>query len=487
MNIHTNKHYQNVLAFLRTYSNIEDIPTTQMNKIFADYEHDIIRQAIKDRYAAKYRVLTHFKKDKSIQLEKVEYKEGEFKQEDLIQQAHALFIATLADKKEEILKGVEGRDELYRIDAITRDFILGTAENLHDTNQAFKLVKDSLSEVLNLQERDVVLTSNGEIYVKKFVCKIQKEEERIKSLENTISLDDVFKKIGINETVKKTVEELTTTTFNFTTTHPSAFSEKYLSAFMKMVSTLLIEDGIDTETATVTAKKLFREEAHLILTLTAKKLLERVSEKDKEAEHFLMWFDGATEVDDKGRFQRPFLADANQNRFPPTVIKGDVILYRSQMVRLKEARKVKEATDTNIAEQIEKIEKLQEEFSNIKSLIDIKNQEILSLKKEDKFLQIQFDDKLITQEEYTKARKAIDLINKVKGFENAIIEFKKDEEKLNIYIKEARRVLDGYERNNRKSLDDIKGIEFTLTEPRKRYNSYIEAISKALMTKKVRL
>lgn len=484
MNIHTNTHYQEVLAFLRPFMDALDVPTDVVFKRFNNYEHDIVRQAFRDRYAAKYKVLVHFRTNK-INFEKVPYKSGELKQENIVEQAHALFIASLSEKKDEILTGVAGKDELFRIDAITRDFLLGVAESLEDKNIANDLVKSAIREVLNLDSRDVVITAKDEIFIRKFICLKKKEADRIKDVEQLINLDDVFVRIGMKDTIRRCIDDLTDGLNSFS--NPSLFSDNYLNNFMKIVSKILINDGITEERAGIIAKKLFREEYSTVLAMTAIRLLDKISQKNKVAEQFLSWFDGSIDLDEKGKFKRPALVDYSSSTIPPAFIKGIVITMKTQTDRMAAAYRVLESTKRSIIGQSAKILIIQEDSDKIKDNINEKSNEIVELKRSDSIL----DDKKmrdqITLIDYQSAKKELDLFNKIKVIDKEILEYKKDIEKLSSFEKEAKRVLDGFERNSAKAEADIKGIDFAIQEPKKKYDMFVAAIAKAIVSKKIRI
>lgn len=475
------KEYQDVLAYVFKYQSPDEIDSRDFRLKFNKYKHDVIRQAIRDRFIAKYIVNVTFLKTGDIVFDKKPHTNG-ITQEEIKEQFKAIMIGALADKKDQIISENDGSD-ILKIEPVTRDFLMGLVSTIDDFSDAMSIVKTAIREVLSLDTRDIILTRSGDIFIKKY-CRVGEVQNKPDSM--SIDLQTYFADKGLSNLIDTVMGDLLDSEFSFLRCTPTHFQTNFLPRFLSTSTMFLVDDmGEKFETAEKVAKEVVRTQANKIMRMAAERLLLLVGNGEKIAERFLYYYDGSVEIVDGVQYVRPRLEDANKSTVSPAVVKSILMQYKKgeekRLLSIKE-RDMQEKAMIDLQKSIAEYEKLLEtnKEEEVEILKNIKKAKITLEDYENNNMSAKKNDR----DSFMKDRKIF--IQEEEDMQIQLQNCKNERDRLTARLKDSKHHYDGAKRKYEKAVSDVDGFTSVLREPRQKYELFVSVVMRALWAKRIK-
>ncbi|NWF67425.1 MAG: hypothetical protein HXX81_08175 [Campylobacterales bacterium] len=305
-----------------------------------------------------------------------------------------------------------------------------------------ELLKYSLKKGLNLDARDIVFFLNDKVAIKKFMyeCIGGKKHTILERRSNGLpaeELEKIKQKVfeqNIWDQMQKKIKLLMEYELNFTEISNEAFHKNYIKILQQEINSLILKYLDDTEDEIVKksfSSYLLRENFEKIHYLFAEELLELCTNRNKNAENFIKFYNGDVIVIDGKKIQKPEILDENNQKWNAVNVLPILIQRKKD---LKELEKIendltttkKELIDTQEehAQKLKELEYLKEDKIKIRE--DIKK--VISESKEsqdtiyDKKTDIKRKNKDITESEQNEINKISYKIKQLHKSENELTE-----------------------------------------------------------------
>jgi hypothetical protein len=215
-------------------------------------------------------------------------------------------------------------DFLYMFDKSSRKRFETTLLLLHNIPLK-KILREQISLVYNLDQRDIVIFLNGKIFLKKFSYKIFKEREltnQIEILYDKRFIDSLWEEVSIS------LIDSFESGFDFLSYNAKEFYEKYPPKFFSIIKQVVKNSFIDIgERETIEYTNLaFKKYFSKILKEVAHYLFEKVIDSDLRAIKFLKQYSESTKISNN---------KMRLNKAPLMNKKGKIYNYQSIFTLLK--------------------------------------------------------------------------------------------------------------------------------------------------------
>ena len=188
-------------------------------------------------------------------------------------------------------------------------------------SETFSYIREEVSRLLELHKRDIILFLSQKMYIRNFVPPNKKENlseqrfngcdpEKLASIYTEKFPDD------FSATLLEMVPDLETSSLNFTTLDNATFHNKLADTLRSLLDIAMLPyvEEFDEDTVLALNGYILRIHFHEMLEEMAKILMEKILQRDKQADEFLKYYNGETILNSKGkRVKKPSIVDTNNN------------------------------------------------------------------------------------------------------------------------------------------------------------------------------
>lgn len=182
-------------------------------------------------------------------------------------------------------------------------------------------IREALEDILQLHKRDIILFLSKKMYVRNFVSpssKINGSELRFNGCdpEKLISIYEENFYDDFSDELLDMIPELENSALNFSRLDNTTFHQRLPDTFRSFLDIAMLPyvEGLDDETSLALNGYILRLHFDKILAKFAEILMNKVLQRDKQADLFLKYYNGETILNEKGqKIKKSSIIDANKN------------------------------------------------------------------------------------------------------------------------------------------------------------------------------
>jgi len=260
---------------------------------------------------------------------------------------------------------------------------------------ARRITRQQVNSVFELDERDIVFFLRGKITIrlftppKKFPPGVDKRFAG-ETMEAMIDLYQTYFPEGAWEYIESLLDDVITEKLNFEIIDNLTYHKQFIPVFRSMIEILLLdvvneEDRMKIEGLT---GYVLRQYFHPILLYAAKRLLDSIEKRDKNAADFIKYYTDDIVIDENGnKIQKYAITDIKQQKWNFSSILSVMMQYKQARFKLNAQQELIVTSEERVNEskiEIESEEKnynaLTEEIIRIKTLMIENDTKILEIK-----------------------------------------------------------------------------------------------------------
>ncbi len=319
-------------------------------------------------------------------------------------------------------------------------------ENIDDSGLKKELYRQAARNAFELHERDLVFFMNDKLTIKKFTEGSGKKplERRAGGLppEELEKLKNIVFEKNIYDEISNAIDDLTRTRLDFTIINNEYFRKNVIpfvqDALYKVTSIYMDEDS-DVALKKAFVNYIFREHFGNIHKMFAQRIMDLHTQRDKNVENFLRYYDGNVELLDGKQVQKPEIIDANDQKWNAVSILPIAIQKQKNDQEIEQLIKNTEKAERKVLDFKHRIETIEEENQRIEERKGDINEQIKTIITESKELQdenyeLKKKQKKIKSDEKTQSR-----INELSV---EIRKYRKEEDRLRILVRDLNNSID---------------------------------------------